>query len=70
MNQNPELETFLLFEEMLNLSKELEDPNKFATFALLKRQFEEEQLLIEINKDEETSRQQANNDNRAIRESS
>jgi hypothetical protein len=65
----PELETFLLFDEMLILSKELEDPNKFAIFASLKREFEEQQLLNEINKDEDASRQEADNDYRIIRES-
>lgn len=52
-----ELDILLLFEDMLNTSKELEDPEKYATFATLKREFEEQQLLKEINEDEETSRQ-------------
>ena len=69
MKPTPELEALLLFEEMLNLSKELEDPNKFTIFESLKRDFEEKQLLNEINKDEEASRQEADNDYRTIRES-
>ena len=68
MKPTPELEALLLFEEMLNLSKELEDPDKSITFEALKREFEERELLKELNEDENTTRQEEYNNNRTLRE--
>ncbi len=51
---NPQLEAFLLFEEMLNFNRELEDASKYAIFAELRRQHEEQLLMQEINELDET----------------
>jgi hypothetical protein len=54
----PELETFLLFDDMLIFSKELEDPGKFDIFETMRKEFEDKELLKELNEDENTSRQE------------
>lgn len=54
----PELEVLLLYDDLLNFSKELEEPEKMIIFAELQKDFEAQQLLQEINaEDDNTTRQ-------------
>lgn len=55
----PEIEVFLLFEDLLNFSKELEEPDKMVIFAELQREFEDQQLFQEINNDDKKYKQQS-----------
>lgn len=47
----PEIEALILFEEMLNFSKDLQEAEKYANFAALKRQFQESQLLKQLSEE-------------------
>lgn len=46
------LEALLWMEQVLETKKELEDLERFAIFAQLRREYEERLLLDEINQDE------------------
>lgn len=49
--QRHQVEAFLLAEEMLNLTEKFVEEEKFHTFAALKREFEEQELLTELNQE-------------------
>lgn len=55
---SPEVEILILYDDLLNFSKELEEPEKMIIFAELQKDFEAQQLLQEINaEDDNTTRQ-------------
>lgn len=47
-----DLDALLWMEQVLETKKELEDLERFAIFAQLRREYEERLLLDEINQDE------------------
>lgn len=53
MSQTPELDILLLYDDLLNFSKELEEPEKMIIFAGLRREFEDRQLLQELNQEDD-----------------
>lgn len=46
------LDVFLAFEEMQELKFFLEDPEKMSTLAFLQREFEQKELLENLNQDD------------------
>lgn len=50
------VETFLLAEDLIIMNKNFVDAEKFITFASLHREFEERELLQEINTEYDASK--------------
>lgn len=59
-----ELEVMLLFEEMQELNIFMEDPEKYHTFVTLQKEFEDQELLHELNQTDDPLQSQFSATNR------